>query len=1109
MANVDSDRNPLEVLAEEFAERHRRGELPSLTEYTRRYPDLADEIEQLFPTIVAMEQLKHRRLESGSGRASLGQAPLEWLGDYRIIREIGRGGMGVVYEAEQQSLGRRVAVKVLPRQATLDGKHLARFQREAQTAARLHHTNIVPVYGVGQQEGLHYYAMQFIHGLGLDKVLSELKRQESSPAADLSRPLTVPSDGGGVSAAAAALAMLDGRFSVPRKPGIGSDGLSYTAAIGSLDPSTQRRGAVRPSETEIRARELAVSEPDRALPEAPGRSSSAPPGDDPALDAAEQASEVAEREAAEVGNDASRDARPEQARASDAVPEPADEAAPRRRRPVRTRLRGNRYWRSVARIGVQVADALQYAHSQGTQHRDIKPANLLLDGEGAVWVTDFGLARALDNDRVTQTGDIVGTLRYMAPEQFNGQADARADVYSLGLTLYELLTLCPAFDADNRNQLVQQVTQGVPVRPRGICQEIPRDLETIVLKAIAREPAHRYQSAGQMAEDLHRFLEDRTILARRPSPPERLWRWCRRNQAVAALMLTAFAAMLLAAVVGWVGYVRTAHQHAEAQAATERAEDNLDLAMRAFEDIFSRISGQQAFQPLESAENEVWQEPPPEHVISTADAALLQRMLEFYDHFADRNAGNTKLALETARASRRVGDIQRRLGNFTDAEAAYVKSLDTFASLAEAAGRPTEYALERAGIRNELASIHARRREHERAAGELLIAERLLLHLPPDVGARPNVQLELVRTYNQMLNLYVRNSVLSRQTLKVASEQTVNILENLRQADPGNPDYRLAMAQCKLNQSRWSWLRRGASGRDGDATPRGPSTVSTGDGGSESAAPGPRPLPPSEEALQMFEQLVADFPDNPTYKFALAETYAHTAISQSMFRRTSLSQQRLRKSMELLAELADQYKHMPDYRASLARAHSRLGMHLLLSNRHESALRELETCASMQAELAEEYPAVPGYRLAHGWSVYMLVRFHLRQEHGEEAAELVDQVIEITAGLLEEDANNQVALQLQSEALESLADVALLLGNSAQAELAADRALEARDRLSKLRLASGNDRFRGPGGVPRFGFPSVDRQPQRGGDSEPRGSGRRDARDREPTAPETGGASAG
>jgi WD40 repeat protein/tetratricopeptide (TPR) repeat protein len=210
----------------------------------------------------------------------------------------------------------------------------------------------------------------------------------------------------------------------------------------------------------------------------------------------------------------------------------------------------NQYWQSVARVGMQVADALAHAASQGVLHRDIKPSNLLLDDTGNVWVTDFGLAKAAsDSDDLTHTGDVVGTMRYMAPERFNGQGDLRSDVYSLGLTLYELLALRPAFDEADRNKLIKQVMHDEPVRPRKLNPSVPRDLETVVLKAIARDPAHRYQTPAEMAEDLKRFVEDRPVRARRVSETEKLWRWCRRNPLPASLL----AGMVLVFLAGFAG----------------------------------------------------------------------------------------------------------------------------------------------------------------------------------------------------------------------------------------------------------------------------------------------------------------------------------------------------------------------------------------------------------------------------------------------------------------------------------------------------------------------------------------------------------------------------
>jgi WD40 repeat protein/serine/threonine protein kinase len=491
MNDASAARDPLEELAEEFVERHRRGERPSLTEYIRRQPELASEIRELFPALVTLERLKPAGTELGApapGAAADtgGTATRTRLGDYRIVREVGRGGMGIVYEAEQISLGRHVALKVLPMQSLLHAKHLQRFQREARAAGRLHHTNIVPVFGVGVEDGLHYYVMQFIPGQGLDQVLTELQR--------LRLPGPQPAAKTPSAAAAVAQSLLSGAVAATEVgDGPSSGGSAVVAGAGGTS----------------------------ALSEA-----------------------------------------------------------------------GQSYWRGVARIGVQVAEALAYAHGQGVLHRDVKPSNLLLDTRGTVWVADFGLAKAADQDDVTMSGDLVGTLRYMPPERFRGPGDARSDVYALGLSLYELLTLRPAYNTSERNALIHEILHNEPVAPRRVNPAVPRDLETIVLKAMARDPALRYGNAADLAEDLRRFAEDRPILARRARLTERAWRWCRKNRALAAALamiaLTLVGGSVVALVLalqaqGAAGEAETARLHeAEAKA---RALALLDAAKDARDEL--------------------------------------------------------------------------------------------------------------------------------------------------------------------------------------------------------------------------------------------------------------------------------------------------------------------------------------------------------------------------------------------------------------------------------------------------------------------------------------------------------------------------------------------
>lgn len=496
MNDPDSEADPLAQLAEEFAGRYRRGQRPSVAEYAERYPEHAERIRRLFPAMVQMEQFGSvggpAAWSFAGTAAGEGPAPTQ-LGEYRIVREIARGGMGIVYEAIQESLGRHVALKVFPGSRQMSPTHLERFRREARAAARLHHTNIVPVFGVGDHEGVHYFAMQFIQGQSLDRVLHEL--------ANLRRRHLSPSEA-------------DAR--------LGPD-LGVTIARGLLSGRFPDAHA-----------ETQPARPADGLP-APVNDAAAPAGSRAAA-----SSPVVLGDHSELGHQSTI-----------------------------------AYARSVARVGVQVAEALAYSHQQGLLHRDIKPANLLLDTRGTVWVSDFGLAKEEGSDELTTQGDFVGTLRYMPPERFQGRSDPRSDVYGLGLTLYEMLTLRPAFAASDRVRFVERVQNEEPPRPRKVDAHIPLDLETIVLKAIAKEPARRYPTADAMAEDLRQFLGGRTISARRSSPPEKLWRWCRRNPVVSALLAAVTALLVTIAVGVSVAAARLAANLRRAEGAERDAREHL------------------------------------------------------------------------------------------------------------------------------------------------------------------------------------------------------------------------------------------------------------------------------------------------------------------------------------------------------------------------------------------------------------------------------------------------------------------------------------------------------------------------------------------------------
>lgn len=380
--------------------------------------------------------------------ASVDQSLPETLGDLHVVRELGRGGMGIVYEAEQASLGRRVAVKVLPYAAVADVKSLQRFRNEVRAAAALDHPHIVKVHAVGEDRGQHFYTMQLVRGPTLADVIAEL-RVTKSTAED------APRDGSGASQKRTA-----------------------TTAAGVFGTAE--------------------------------------------------------------------------------------------------------FYRTVAHWGAEACGALQHAHDVGILHRDIKPGNLMLDEAGQLYVTDFGLARVGEEAGLTRTGDIVGTLRYMAPEQALGKRvvlDQRADIYALGATLYELLTLEPMFGDSDRAILLSQIAYHDPAPLRKRNPQIPIDLETIVLKALAKEPAERYQSAASMASDLQAFAVGRSIAARPPSLADRMRIWARRHATL--VQLVALSLLLLSAVltVSMVLVKRAQTQASTALSTTSNLLYTADMAL--------------------------------------------------------------------------------------------------------------------------------------------------------------------------------------------------------------------------------------------------------------------------------------------------------------------------------------------------------------------------------------------------------------------------------------------------------------------------------------------------------------------------------------------------
>jgi WD40 repeat protein/serine/threonine protein kinase len=470
-------------VADEFLRRQRDGEQPQVEEYLIRYPQAADLLRNVLTSLRLLD------LSQASAAPAAEAGPREatgTLGDFRIIREIGRGGMGVVYEADQISLSRRVALKVLPFAAALDAKQLQRFKNEAQAAAHLQHTNIVPVYYVGCERGVHFYAMQFIDGQTVAALIGELRRLTESNGANSERS---------ASADHQASAVQPTRPYWPTDKPLTTHHLPVTNAHHSPLTTTPLVAALS---TERSNRNPAC-------------------------------------------------------------------------------------FRAAANLGIQAAEALEHAHQLGIVHRDIKPANLLVDGRGQLWITDFGLAHIQSQAGLTMSGDLVGTLRYMSPEQALARrvlVDHRTDVYSLGVTLYELLTLQPAFDGRDREELLQQIAFDEPRPPRRLNPPIPAELETIVLKAIGKNPEERYATAQELADDLRRFLEDRPIKARRPTLRQRAAKWRRRHKTVVRAALAVLLMGVTALAVSTVFIWRAKEDVTQANDGLNRANADLREALQ-------------------------------------------------------------------------------------------------------------------------------------------------------------------------------------------------------------------------------------------------------------------------------------------------------------------------------------------------------------------------------------------------------------------------------------------------------------------------------------------------------------------------------------------------
>lgn len=535
-------------LVTEFQEELKSGRRPDRAVYINRYPELAAAVAECLD---GLQMLNAGLSSGGSPPRKTAQSPMPDvtaspqssapLGDFQIIGEIARGGMGVVYEAMQLSLGRRVALKVLPFASTLDPRHLQRFKIEAQAAALLHHTHIVPIYAVGVDRGVHYYAMQLIEGQSLAAVLQELRVKE-----------------------------------------------------GRTTQQGSHSNIHNVSQTHDKQVGPTVNVPTAAL-----------------------RSTVDVSVAVTAGN----------------------------------ALASEGYLRRTVRLMIQAAEALEHAHQSGVVHRDIKPANLLIDRAGNLWITDFGLAQLQNENGMTRSHDMLGTFRYMSPEQTGGQRavlDHRTDIYSLGATFYELATLEPAFNAASHQELFYQILHAEPRRPSELNRALPGELDTIILKALSKNPAERYANAGEMAADLQRYLDHKPILARPPTTLDRLRKWSRRHPSIVVAGVLLLVVVAVASLIGtWLigkEQLKTAAALEGQKLRAQEAETRFAQARQAVDTLFQISEEELTDKPVEGARKRI-----------------LEVVLSHYEDFIEQRKGDEASQAELAQVQDKVKNILHEL----------------------------------------------------------------------------------------------------------------------------------------------------------------------------------------------------------------------------------------------------------------------------------------------------------------------------------------------------------------------------------------------------------------------------------------------------------------
>jgi serine/threonine protein kinase len=736
------------------------------------------------------------------------------LGDFQLLHEIGRGGMGVVYEAEQLSLGRRVALKILPFAAALDPKQLQRFKNEAQAAAHLHHTNIVPVFGVGCERGVHYYAMQFIEGQTLAAVIAELRHSGGNDEGRMTHDEGSPND----------------EARMPKQPS---------------PPDALKR-----DETPIGLRHSTLDI------------------------------------LSSLG------------------------------------IRHSSFCRTVANLGIQAAEALEHAHQLGIVHRDIKPANLLVDGRGHLWITDFGLAHCQSQAGLTMTGDLVGTLRYMSPEQVLAKRlliDHRTDIYSLGVTLYELLTLEPAFSGSDREELLQQIAFQEPPPPRKQNKAVPRELETIVLKAMEKNPEGRYATAQELTDDLRRFLENKPIRAKRPTRVQRVAKWCRRNPLLAGALSAVAASLVLGTVVAWLLAAWALTEAERARRERDVASRNFALAKDAVDKYLSKVTENPKLAQADF------------HALRKE---LLETSLPFFQKLVEQEGQDSELRASRGKAFNRLAGLRGWIGDRENALADYRRAMEIFEPLVAEFPTVPDYRSELAHSQNGLGNLLQEMGRWSEA--EIHYNKTLALRAPlaAEIPSVPQYRNELAYTHNGLgllfrhMDRWAEAETQHNKALALREQLAVEFPNDARyQRDAAGSLHNLG--QLMRRTGRWT-----------------------------------EEIVLYERAIRHQEQALERDPQDATSREFLANHHLSLGNVLCDLGRLGEAEPHLRQAVDLVEKLATEFPTVPGYRDTLADHHLWLQMLLAKVGRWAEAEKHCRKALALREKLAADFPAVSHYQLS-------------------------------------------------------------------------------------------------------------------------------------------------